>query len=59
MILTTVEALKIVKGICDLERRLPREHQSPAIAREARLTADVLIERSQQERATANWLRGK
>ena len=53
MSLSTVEAMKIVKGICDIERRKPLGEQSPAIARETRLCADVLIERSRIESLAA------
>ena len=51
MILSTVEALRVVKAICDEERRKPKRLQSPAIARETRLAADVLIAASQRERS--------
>jgi hypothetical protein len=54
MAFSTVEALKIVKAITDIERRKPREQQSTAIAREARLCADVLIEKSRIERHAAH-----
>ena len=42
--LSTIEAMKVVKAICDIERRKPKAEQSPAIAREARLAATALID---------------
>ena len=56
--LTLAEKLRIVKAICDDDRQKPQDQQSPAIAREARRTADVLIHQSECERATRAWLRG-
>ena len=48
--LSTIEAMKVVKAICDIERRKPKAEQSPAIAREARLAATTLFAKSQWER---------
>lgn len=48
---TVVEGLRIVLAITNIERQKPLDQQSPAIAREARLCADVLIEKSTIQRA--------
>ena len=59
MILSIVETLKICKAWADEERQKPLDQQSPVLARELRLTADVFILASRCERATQDWLRGK
>ena len=59
MILSIVEVLKICKVWADEERQKPADQQSPALARELRLAADVFILASRCERATQDWLRGK
>ncbi len=48
---TLTESLRIVLAITNIERQKPLDQQSPAIAREARLCADVLIEKSTIQRA--------
>ena len=48
---TVVEGLRIVLAITNIERQKPLDQQSQAIAREARLCADVLIEKSTIQRA--------